>query len=69
MRKNKNIIHPVITSKVKVDFIDKENVLSLKIPSNIKLEIEVCDCLNKTLFKKIMSEKMIGKKKNRHNEL
>ncbi len=57
LRKNKNIIHPVITSKVKVDFIDKENVLSLKIPSNIKLEIEVCDCLNKTLFKKIISRK------------
>ncbi|KEJ04085.1 DNA helicase [Clostridium botulinum A2B7 92] len=57
LRKNKNIIHPVITSKVKVDFIDKENVLSLKIPGNIKLEIEVCDCLNKALFKKIISRK------------
>ncbi|MCW7997033.1 DNA helicase, partial [Clostridium sp. cpc1] len=57
LKTNKNIIHPMITSKVKVDFIDKENILSLKIPSKIKLEIEICDFLNKNLFKKIMSQK------------
>ncbi len=54
----------MITSKVKVDFIDKENILSLKIPSKIKLEIEICDFLNKNLFKKNnVSKKIVWKKK------
>ncbi len=64
LKTNKNIIHPMITSKVKVDFIDKENILSLKIPSKIKLEIEICDFLNKNLFKKNnVSKKIVWKKK------
>ncbi|EJO5346177.1 AAA family ATPase [Clostridium botulinum] len=57
LRKNKNIVHPILTSKVKVDFIDKEDALRLKVFKNVKLEIEVCDFLDKGLFKKIMSQK------------
>lgn len=57
LKANKDIMHPMITSKVKVDFIDKENILSLKISNKIKLEVEICDVLNKNLFKKIMQQK------------
>ncbi|NFL72276.1 DNA helicase [Clostridium sporogenes] len=57
LRTNKDIMHPIITSKVQVDFMDKENILSLKIPNKIKLEMEICDFLSKNLFKKIMKGK------------
>ncbi|NFN87485.1 DNA helicase, partial [Clostridium sporogenes] len=57
LRTNKDIMHPIITSKVQVDFMDKENILSLKIPNKIKLEMEICDFLSKSLFKKIMKGK------------
>ncbi len=50
LKANKDIMHPMITSKVKVDFIDKENILSLKISNKIKLEVEICDVLNKNLI-------------------
>ncbi len=53
----------MITSKVKVDLLDEEKVLCLKIPKNIKLEMEICDSLNKNLFKKIMAKKNIWEKR------